>query len=445
MKNLKTSNNTNKNNDHTEISLGRVLPRLEYTSDAPVKLVFLVLYILGAILIWNTQADIAASTEKIEYISPIAEFAAKNIFVTYLIIAGIAVTILILTPIGMRSVQDRLKSIGLVNHSEAVPELKGKHKDRNNPRISIWEFTSQGIPLKVWKDKQAAIETALDITIVKMKNGSGKSRVLIHAVPAVSDLPDIIKWNDKLLSQQSFVLKLGESFTGPVTVDLARVPHILLGGATGSGKSVLLKLLLMQANKKGANVCIADFKGGVDFPPVWHKECRMCFEEQATLELLTELTEELERRKHLLKAAGLPNIDHYNVATGENLQRYIFACDELAEMLDKTGLTKEQKEIVVKIESKLSVIARQGRAFGIHLILATQRPDSAILNGQIKNNLNCRICGRADNVLSMIILDKTDAADQIPEDAQGRFLLNDGTMFQAYWFDDAVGIAGPHP
>ncbi|MBR4291830.1 MAG: type IV secretion system DNA-binding domain-containing protein [Oscillospiraceae bacterium] len=440
MKVTKTLKKTN-----TEISLGRVLPRLDSASDVPVKLFFLILYILGAVLIWNTQVDIAASTKKIAYISPIAEFAAKNIFVTYLIIAGIAVTILILFPIGKRSVQDQLKSIGLVNHADAVPELKSKRKDKQNPKISIWEFTSQGIPLKVWKDKQAAIETSLDITVVKMKNGSGKSRVLIYAVPAVSDLPDMIQWKDKYLSQQSFILNLGESFTGPVTVDLARVPHILLGGATGSGKSVLLKLLLMQANKKGATVCIADFKGGVDFPPIWHKECRMCFEEQSTLELLTELVDELEHRKQLLSASGLPNIDHHNAATGDNLKRYIFACDELAEMLDKTGLTKDQKEIIIKIEGKLSIIARQGRAFGIHLILATQRPDSTILNGQIKNNINCRICGRADNVLSMIILDNTDAADLIPEDAQGRFLLNDGTMFRAYWFDDAAGIAGPHP
>ena len=424
----------------TEPSLGRTLPRLDSTSDAPVKLIFLVLYILGAILIWHTQADIAASTEKIEYISPIAEFAANNIFATYLLGVGTLVIILILTPIGKRSVQEQLRSIGLVNHADAVPELKSKRKDKKNPRITIWEFTSQGIPLKVWQDKQAAIETALDITIVKMKNGSGKSRVLIQAVPAVSDLPEMIQWKDKYLSEQSFILNLGESFTGPITVDLARVPHILLGGATGSGKSVLLKLLLMQANKKGAKVCIADFKGGVDFPPVWHKECRMCFEEQSTLELLTELVEELERRKTLLKASGLPNIDHYNTATGENLQRYIFACDELAEMLDKTGLTKDQKETVNKIEGLLSTIARQGRAFGIHLILATQRPDSTILNGQIKNNINCRICGRADNVLSMIILDNTDAADLIPEDAQGRFLLKGGSMFQAYWFDDTGGI-----
>ena len=424
----------------TKISLENILSRLDATDHAPVKLIFIVLYILGAILVRSTQADIAAVTERIEFISPMAEFAAKNIFATYLIGGGIAVTILILLPIGKRTVQEQLRSVGLVNHSDEAPELKRRTKDKANPRISIWEFTSQGIPLKVWKDKQAAIETALDITIVNIKNGSGKSRVLLYAVPAISDLPEMIHWNDKYLSKQSFVLNLGESFTGPVTVDLAKVPHILLGGSTGSGKSVLLKLLLMQAIRKDADVCIADFKGGVDFPPAWHKACRMCFEEQSTLELLTELTEELERRKGLFASAGLPNIDSYNANQDETLRRHIFACDEIAEMLDKTGLTKEQKETVTKTESRLSMIARQGRAFGIHLILATQRPDANILSGQIRNNINCRICGRADNILSQIILDNTAAAEQIPKDASGRFLLHDGTVFQAYCFDDTKGL-----
>lgn len=429
-----------KNLNNTKISLGKILPRLDATDDAPVKLIFVILYIVGAILVWNTQADIAAVTENIQFISPLAVFAARNLLAVYLIAAGIAVTILILTPIGKRGVQDQLRSIGLINHTDAVPELKRKTKDKQNPRISVWEFSSQGIPLKVWLDKQAAIETVLDVTIVNIKYGSGKSRVLLYTVPARTDLPEMIEWSDKYLSRQSFVLTLGEGFTGPVTVDLAKIPHILLGGATGSGKSVLLKLLLMQAKKKGAEVCIADFKGGVDFPTVWHQKCRMCFEEQSTLELLTELTEELERRKQLLTATGQPNIDRYNNVTGENLKRYIFACDEIAEMLDKTGLTKEQKETVGKIESKLSMIARQGRAFGIHLILATQRPDANILSGQIKNNLNIRICGRADHVLSQIILDSTEAADQIPDYAQGRFITQDGTVFQAYWFDDEGGF-----
>lgn len=108
----------------------------------------------------------------------------------------------------------------------------------------------------------------------------------------------------------------------------------------------------------------------------------------------------------------------------------------MAELLDKNGLCKEDKEQVSRIESKLSVIARQGRAFGIHLILTTQRPDATILTGQIRNNIDCRVCGRADSVLSQIILDSSDAADRIPKDAQGRFLMHDGTIFQGYLFDE---------
>ena len=57
----------------------------------------------------------------------------------------------------------------------------------------------------------------------------------------------------------------------------------------------------MQSLHKGAEIYIADFKGGVDFPPVWHERCRMCFDENDLLELLTSLVDELERRKTLFK------------------------------------------------------------------------------------------------------------------------------------------------
>lgn len=119
----------------------------------------------------------------------------------------------------------------------------------------------------MWENKRTSIETAFSITIVNMKYGHGKQHVLLYAVPAESDLPDLLPWKDKYLSRDSFVLVLGQSFTGPFTIDLTKIPHILLGGSTGSGKSVLLKLLLMQALQKGAVVNIADFKGGADFLP----------------------------------------------------------------------------------------------------------------------------------------------------------------------------------
>ena len=162
----------------------------------------------------------------------------------------------------------------------------------------------------------------------------------------------------------------------------------------------------------------------------------MCFDEKTLLALLDSYIAELEARKQAFSKSGQPNLDAYNRAMGVNIPRYILACDEIAEVLDKTGLAKEQKEMVGQIESRLSMIARQGRAFGIHLIFATQRPDASILSGQIRNNINCRVCGRADNVLSQIILDSTAAAEQIPKDAKGRFMLHDGTVFQGYWLDE---------
>ena len=194
----------------------------------------------------------------------------------------------------------------------------------------------------------------------------------------------------------------------------------------------------MQCVKKDAEVMIADFKGGVDFPRVWHENCTFITERDDLIENLDKLIIELHRRKVMFSDMDCPNIDEYNLRGYSTLQRIIFACDEVAELLDKTGLDKKQKEQISQIEASISSIARLGRAFGIHLILATQRPDANIISGQIKNNIDYRVCGRADDVLSQIILDKTDASDQISKNAQGRFLTNSDILFQGYWFDDST-------
>lgn len=401
------------------------------------KLLLIIAYLAGAVWVHGKQDMLCALAENTPYISPVMESALVNAFPVYLLLAGIALAWLLLYPHKKKATADLLRSIPFVNGAGMPPELIRIRSDRKYPNVNIWEFFSVGIPLIKWENTQAELEAMLDITIVKITSYKGKSRIHVYAIPADIELPQFLTWKDSYLSPKSFVLTLGESLLGPVTVDLAHIPHILLGGSTGSGKSVLLKLLLMQSVKKGAKVCIADFKGGVDFPPVWHEKCRMCFEEDDLLKLLTDLVDELERRKLLFREARCSNIDTYNKATGEGLQRYIFACDEVAEVLDRTNRSGAGKEFYAKIENKLSVIARQGRAFGIHLILATQRPDAALIPGQIRTNLDCRICGRADTILSEIILGDGEAARQIPKDARGRFLFHDGTLFQAYWFEES--------
>ena len=417
-------------------TLRNLWQKLSGTPEFPVKLVLAALYLMGAAYVCVKQAAWRTLAGNIPLLSPLLKAAMEHALTAYLLAGAATLPVLLLYPFGRRAAKDQLQCIGLINHAGMPPDLLRKRRDKDNARVTVWEFRNQSIPLQEWEKKRLAIETALGITIVKLTYAKGKSRVLVYAVPAGDDLPEVLKWKDSYLSLDSFVLVLGESYTGPVTVNLTHIPHILLGGSTGSGKSVLLKLLLMQALRKGAEVYIADFKGGVDFPKVWHEKCRMCFTEEDLCDTLDRLVEELERRESALKALGCPNIDAYNEIAERPLQRLIFACDEVAEVLDKTGRSKEDKELLAQIENRLSTIARLGRAFGIHLILATQRPDANIIPGQIKNNMDFRVCGRADSVLSQIILDNTSAAEQIPKDARGRFITGDGTVFQGYLFDE---------
>ena len=388
-----------------------------------------------AILTWYLFKN-NLGLEDIPLISPVFIVLVDLMLPALLIGGTFFILILFGTPRGFDRTASELHRIGMTNSAGEVPMLLTRTQDKRHSNVEILEFDAVGIPLTEWEKERGYIEAALNVNIVKIIEGRNKRRILLHVVPADSGLPDFIEWNDSYLTNDDSTLILGKSQLGLESVDLSKIPHIMLGGSTGSGKSILLKILLVQSLKKNAIISIADFKGGVDFPRIWHDKCKMCFDEETLLPILTELTEELQRRKTLFRGTGCANISDYNKQSAIPLQRHIFACDEVAEVLDKTGLTKEQKERIGLIENRLSIIARQGRAFGIHLILATQRPDANILSGQIRNNIDCRVCGRADTILSQIILDNTTAAEQIPKDKAGRFILHDGTVFQGFWVDE---------
>jgi S-DNA-T family DNA segregation ATPase FtsK/SpoIIIE len=241
------------------------------------------------------------------------------------------------------------------------------------------------------------------------------------------------------------VLSLGVALDGPVLVDLTKMPHMLIGGSTGSGKTFLVLSLIKQALDKAMQVYILDMKGGVDYPRSWKgTRCSYNDSRETILSVLSQLVDTLEDRKlafgYLEREIGksCPNIDTYNRLNPKHaFSRVMVVCDELAEVTDTTGMDKPNKELVNAIVGKLGTLARLGRAFGIHLVMALQRPDASALPGQIKNNADVRACGRADNVLSTIIMDNGDAAD-LPKDIPGRFITNldGGTIFQGYMLPD---------
>lgn len=208
---------------------------------------------------------------------------------------------------------------------------------------------------------------------------------------------------------------------------------------------MLVKSIIHQFLAKGAQTYLIDLKSGADYPVAWRGEtCGFADNAQETLAVLTYIDNELQTRKLEFESMSrlhntiCNSLDDYNRLAGEynHYERIAVVVDVLAELTDTTGMDKPQKELAAAIIKHLSSIARMGRAFGVSLIVATQRPDAAALPGSIKSNIDCRICGRADNVRSQIILDSTSAAEKVPKDEQGVFLMNDGTLFKGYQFNE---------
>lgn len=339
-----------------------------------------------------------------------------------------------------RKYYDAFISIGFVNSIGITPILIKQVKTANTMTIV---FDNVGISLCEWENRKAEIESILNISIALIKIGDTNRQIIINARIGKFDYANTLYWNTRNnYKQNDSLLCLGESMFNSVVVSLNDYPHFLIGGATGSGKTLLLKLILMQCINNGFIVNIADFKGGVDFGRIWENHCTFVTDIPNTTKKLDEIIAELENRKKIYAKNGYKNISDYNKHELIKHKRIIFACDELAELLDTTGLSTKEKKPIKKIQNQLSSLARLGRAFGIHLILATQRPDANIISGQIKNNISYKICGRADQVLSQIILDNTDASTYIPSDSKGLFLNQDGTLFKAYLFDETTDIQG---
>lgn len=400
----------------------------------PWKNFVVVVFFSASHLIWQKRLqlyEIASTT----FFYPIFKLIMDIATLTILALSFILMMLELGKPLISKRVHDNFLRIGFCNRAGETPILLSKYKNKNKPHITTMEFLNNGIPQIEFENQKNELETVLNVSIIKVTNGKNMKRTILQTASAKNMINKIIPWKESNLSYKDFVLKLGENNFEVVELNLSDIPHILLGGSSGSGKSVLLKLLLHQCIKKGAITYIADFKGGVDFNQWWHSNSTIILKVDHLLDTLNTIVSELENRKELFRGVGSANIVDYN-AQGHSLKRIIFATDEIAEVLDKTGLEKEQKSIVQEIEKNISIIARQGRAFGIHMIIATQRPDANILTGQIKSNINYRVCGRADSILSSIILDNTDARRTIPSDSKGLFMNHEGTVFQAYYYED---------
>ena len=207
-------------------------------------------------------------------------------------------------------------------------------------------------------------------------------------------------------------LALGNDVSGqPITGDLTRMPHLLIAGATGQGKSVcinvLITSLLLRCTPDQLRLVMIDPKrvelSGYNGLP--HLAVPVIVEAHQAAAALRWAVAEMDRRYKLLSAQGMRNIGAYNDRAGQQHARplpyVVIVIDELADlMMVAAG----------EIEELICRIAQLARAVGIHLIIATQRPSTDIITGLIKANVPSRIAfAVSSQVDSRVILDSVGA------------------------------------
>lgn len=319
-----------------------------------------------------------------------------------------------------------------------LPHYKGRKQI--NEYLEVMRFKST-IPAEDWEKIRGELELFYKKKIYKMEKSREEIRVMnISFIEA--PLPPYIEWLDRLM-EDGARFAIGESYTGKAVWDASKLPHGLVAGATGSGKTGLLRCIIHQAIKKRWNVSVLDFKGGGDFTDVEREAEKyhdlengygpfIISEPEEARRLLLALEIEVKGRLAAFKEAGVSNIEEYNARGREQFIPWLLVVDEAAELLDVKPKDKAEKELYTEIDHYLRTLARLSRAAGVHLLMGFIRPSADVLDGQIKNNLLWRVCGYfSDPAASRIVLDN-DRATELPPEIKGRFIVGDEEV-QAYY------------
>ena len=295
------------------------------------------------------------------------------------------------------------------------------------PAVTQYELKlAEGIRVKKvcdYSDDLAAALEAMSVRVVAPI--PGKSTIGIEVPNAqrqkvpMRDLLEQYGRSDKL----AIPLYLGKDVSGaPIVEDLAKMPHLLIAGTTGSGKSVcinaILLSILMTRTPAQVKLILVDPKQVElqGYKNVPHLCCDVVTNMRKAPSVLQWAVDEMENRYSLMSAAGVNHIKNYNGLGQQELEKrfgrpvdadrvqfayVVIVIDEFADLMNVA-----QQEV----EEAIQRLAQKSRAVGMHVILATQRPSSEIITGVIKANLPCQIAFKVNRKIdSRVILDQNGA------------------------------------
>ena len=227
---------------------------------------------------------------------------------------------------------------------------------------------------------------------------------------------DVISKIPEVTSPEQLYFPLGRTPEGEDLIkDLGQMPHMLVGGSTGSGKSVFLfsmlaAFLLSHPRKEDMQLVLSSSKleDFIHFEGLPHLYSGHIISdaEEATRVIKEVIFNESERRGKLLAEARVANIIEYNKLSKEKLPPFIVVIDEFADLADQLE-TKKDREAFYKPVQR---IAQTGRSRGIHLVVCTQRPEAKLVPPTTKAQLNGRVALRVnDGISSKMIIESGDA------------------------------------
>ena len=226
---------------------------------------------------------------------------------------------------------------------------------------------------------------------------------------------------------------MGKNISGiPIVGDLGAMPHLLIAGTTGSGKSVCINTiilsLLYKYSPEKCNLILIDPKmlELSTYEGIPHLLCPVITEAKKATAALGWAVKEMESRYKLMTSVGVKNIDGYNLKNKRHMPYIVVVVDEMSDLMLVAG-----KEI----ENYIQRLSQMARAAGIHIIMATQRPSVDVITGTIKANFPTRI--------SFQVSSKIDSRTILGEQGAEQ-LLGKGDMLFMSSANKIVRIHGPY-
>lgn len=343
--------------------------------------------------------------------------------------------------------QDSIQDVELDSKIEKMLQIFNAHKIRGDiidtltgPVVTTFEFrpethvkvskilSHKNDLARILKAKSIRIQAPIpgkDVIGIQIPNSKVETiylREILHS-PAFLD------------SKDPLTIALGKDISGmPIVANLAKLPHLLVAGTTGSGKSVgvnaIILSLLYRNDPDNLKLMMIDPKQ-VEFAPyedLPHLITPIINAPNKAIKALQVATIEMDKRYELFSQIKVKNIASYNEKVGVKMPNFVVIIDELADLMITGG--KEAEAFIARI-------AQMGRAAGMHLIIATQRSSVNVITGHIKANLPSRISYRVGSRIdSKVILDEMGAEDLLGN-GDGLFTTTNGLMrIHAPWVSE---------